>query len=108
MKLYDKVKQVLIMEPLARERKLRGRAIWFLLKQEDLRMQGEPLLTKEMFIDKWPAMQSINRLICKVQEDNIMLRGKDYGDKDRLEQERMLELGYQPGYNNDIKLHKKI
>jgi hypothetical protein len=105
---YDKVKRLLESEPLARERRNRGRAIWFLIRQEDSRIQSEELMTKNIFIDNWPTINSLNRLICKVQQDNESLRGKDYKDKDILEQEKILELGYEPGYYQNVKKLKKI
>ncbi len=98
MKLYKKVESLLEREPRARERVNRARAIWNILLELDPRLRGEELMTKEMFIDNWSTIQSLNRLICKVEEDNELLRGMDYKDKDRLEEEKMIELGYQPGH----------
>lgn len=38
----------------------------------------------------------------------VDLQGSDYKKKDQLEQEKEQELGYEVGYNEDIKLQKKL
>lgn len=45
----------------------------------------------------------------KVLEDNEGLRGKDYyAEKDRLEDEAQIEMGYTPGFDQDVKKLNKI
>lgn len=51
---------------------------------------------------------SLDRQWRKILAENPKLRGSDYGDKKDLEEEKMLELGYQPGIERDIKHIKKI
>lgn len=93
MTLKKKVLEFLQKYPSGRERKNRARAIWYLLGKDDL-------LSKEEFIkDAFSEIQSINRLILWHQQHNPELRGSDYNDKQKLEEETMLDLGYQPGHN---------
>ena len=50
---------------------------------------------------------SYDRIWRKVLRENKDLRGEDYGEEDGtkeiLEQEKMLEMGYSPNYQNDVK-----
>ena len=53
------------------------------------------VMRKEDFMMYFTEIMSINRLILWVQQHYPELRGKDYPDKDNLEQEKKLELGYE-------------
>lgn len=46
---------------------------------------------------------SIDRAWRKALQDNPSLRGQDYEEKEVLEQEKMVELGYTPGFDQDVK-----
>lgn len=50
-------------------------------------------------------IKSAEREWRKVLQENPHLRGSDYGDKDRLEAEKQIELGYYQGGNTT---HKRI
>ena len=94
MTLKKKVLEFLQKYPTGRERKNRARAIWYLLKADSLQ------LSKYEFLDfAFSEIQSINRLILWHQQYNPELRGSDYADKQKLEEETMLDLGYQPGHH---------
>ncbi len=46
---------------------------------------------------------SMDRAWRQILEHDETLRGNDYGEKTKLEQETQLELGYTPGFEADIK-----
>lgn len=41
---------------------------------------------------------SFDRAWRKALEEHPELQGKDYGEKERLEQQKQIELGYEPSY----------
>ena len=101
MTLQQQVKNLLETKIEARERKNRYRTIWYILFQN---IPEKEVITKEMFIDGMgKQVISTTRLICKLQKENVELRGTDYDDKEVLEQEKMLELGYNPGHAQQVK-----
>jgi hypothetical protein len=51
---------------------------------------------------------SYDRQWRKLLAENESLRGSDYGDKKVLEDEKMVELGYQPGIEQTNKLINKL
>lgn len=99
MKIKNEVKTLLKNQPLARERHYRARAVWAIL----FKRHGYDTINKQVFCELFAEIASIDRWIRKVQEEDETLRGDDYGDKKILEQEKMLELGYEVGYYNDMK-----
>lgn len=105
MTLYDKIKDYLEKEPRARERHLRDRAMVNLLLQKY--EFGEVGASKEMLVNFCHDFESYCRIWRQVTERNEHLRGLDYGSKDGtktiLEQDKMLELGYEPNYHRDVK-----
>jgi hypothetical protein len=92
--------------PPARERKNRYKTLWWMFEK----VYGNKIesLSKEFFIDHGKTFFTISRLICKVQKEDESLRGSDYDDKEQLEQEAQIELGYTPGYHQDIKKLKTL
>ena len=92
--LKKEVLEMLQTNPNSRERKNRARGVWWILQQH----YKFDVLDREVFIKLFPHIQSINRLIVWHQQHNTELRGTDYGDKQVLEEETILELGYQPGH----------
>lgn len=100
MTLQQKVKNYLEIEPRARERRNRARAVWNILEQNQSVSGG--VLLKLNFIDfVFREIISINRLINKVQQDHAYLRGEDYNDKKHLQQQAQTELGYEVGFYGD-------
>jgi hypothetical protein len=107
-KKLDIVQWYLDSEPKARERSNRAKAVWNLLAKEYGIVEGGTI-SKEFFIDGFfKDSQTFNRSINRIQQLNPHLRGSDYDDKERLEQEAQLEQGYTPGYNQDIKKLKTL
>jgi len=89
MKLSEKLHKYLEVQPLARERKNKGRAIGnLLIETYDLALSKESMeiLVRDIL--------SLDRSWRKILEDNPELRGSDYGDKDLLEAKKLEELGY--------------
>lgn len=99
MTLKQRVTNMLETNVTSRERKHRYRAVWFILNQ----MYHRDTIDKSSFIEMGPDIVSIIRLINLVQSQNENLQGSDYADKKKLVQEKQIELGYTPGYYNDIK-----
>ncbi len=105
MTLKEQVKELLVNQPLARERRNRARAVWKILEIRHACTE----IGKDKFLDPYfTEIQTINRLILNIQQYEPDLRGKDYADKKILEQEKMLELGYSPGHFQDVKKLSKI
>lgn len=99
MTIYDEIKNYLEKSPKARERKNKNRFIaWLLWK----RLQGVEV-TQEMLEKFVVDCSSYDRAWRQVLQLETHLRGTDYDDKKMLEQEKELELGYQPGIQKDIK-----
>lgn len=95
MTLKQEVLKMLESYEPSRERVNRARSVWYILSNRT----HKEILTKEDFLKHFKDIQSINRIILWHQQHNPNLRGKDYGDKDVLEQETMMDLGYEPGHN---------
>ncbi len=97
------VKKFLELHSELRSRKLRALAIWSILSQQN--WEGhEFTLNKDKFIQfGHTQIQSINRVINFIQRNYPDLRGSDYEDKKRLQQKVQVELGYNPGIDQQIK-----
>ena len=78
----------------SRERSNRARAVWYILTNRTCK----DTITKEDFLKHFSHITSINRIILWHQQYNPQLRGKDYDDKQVLEEEVKLDLGYQLGH----------
>lgn len=102
MTIYDTIKGHLEKRPLARERKKKNQFIAFLLnkKYESEMQTGITIdILERLIVDAG----SYDRAWRQVLQHEPTLRGTDYDDKTMLEQEKELELGYQPGIKKDIK-----
>ncbi len=92
MAIYDTLKEYLTEEPRARERANKNRAIGnIIIKNYKLEMD------KKVMSDIVGQILNADRAWRKVLEDNVELRGTDYGDKDELEIAKQKELGYNVG-----------
>lgn len=90
MKLSEKLQKYLEVQPLARERKSKNRAIGnLLIEQYDLTLSKESMeiLVRDIL--------SLDRSWRKILEENPELRGKDYSQKDECEHKKLKELGYE-------------
>lgn len=97
MKIKDRTSQCLEKFPESRERKNRARLVWWVLQQEESFKD----MGKEMFCKLFSKAETISRWARKIQAENVELRGKDYDDKELLEQEKQIEFGYEPGANQE-------
>ena len=87
-------------EPRARERSNKNRAIGNLCRDKFFPNSD---LNKSKMADMVGEILSMDRQWRKILEENPDLRGTDYKDKQILEENKMLELGYSPNYTSDIK-----
>jgi hypothetical protein len=92
MNLLDYLKK----EPKARERKNKNRAIGNVILEKYHTGQ----YSKEVMADIVGEVLTLDRQWRKILEENPDLRGADYDEKTILEQKKMLELGYEPGFSN--------
>lgn len=90
--IYERVHEFLQQNPRARERKYKDEAIVFMLK--GMYPYLETSTERIAFAQDYA---SYDRAWRKVLQDHEGLRGKDYGDKVVLEQEKILDLGYEVG-----------
>lgn len=105
MTYKEELKMKLIQHPTFRERRFRGKGLMILSlrhqKLEEVQLQGS--LTIENLIDLAGTYDSYRHEFDAVQRECPELRGEDYDDKTKVVQEKLLEFGYEPGYQNDIK-----
>ena len=104
MTLKQQIKHLLEINLEARERSNRYRVVWYILYQ---RYHNETI-DKKMFLEVGPEIESINRCIRQLQQYDESLRGKDYDEGKILSQEKQIELGYRPGFLQDIKKLKTL
>lgn len=97
--IYSQVKYLLENHPALRERRNRYKAIWELLHDK----YQKDMWGKETFLIVGPEILSITRIINKVQEEHKELRGSDYADGKILSQQTQVNLGYEPGYHQDMR-----
>lgn len=99
MTLKEQVRKMLEIFPQSRERKKRYEAIWHIIFDK----YHKDSIDKAMFLEVGPEILSITRLINQFQQFYPGLRGSDYDDKTMLVQKKQIELGYTPGYHQDVK-----
>ena len=92
--LKNLVKNYLETEPRFRERKNKTRGLVNLLIKRYPAIEGIP---KQILEDVCADFASMDRSWRQTLEHYPHLRGSDYGDKEVLEQEKQVELGYQIG-----------
>jgi len=104
------VKDKLEKFPIFRERSKRGIYLSKLaLRAIGLETKTEPLTLEEMteFAIKFATYERAWRDVL-ADKENAHLRGSDYDDKIRLEQEAQISLGYEPNYHQNRKELNKI
>lgn len=89
--VYDEVKSLLQREPRARERKNKDRGIRLLLLARFPELENVP---KDILVQAFREYSSYDRAWRKTTEENPELRGADYNEKFRLEENKKEELGY--------------
>lgn len=77
------------VQPLARERKFKNRAIAnYLIQSKKLE------IPKELLTEIIKDANSLDREWRKILEQNVLLRGSDYNEKDKLVDKKLKDLGY--------------
>lgn len=97
--LRASIEKYLEEEPKARERSNKDRAIVNTLLRDlkyfPIAVQVEKKeITRDLLVRLVQDYNSMDRAWRKVLEERPELRGTDYGDKDALEEDTMLNLGY--------------
>lgn len=92
--LEKQVKRYLKDTPPARERSNRYRALRHFIVKIYPELEK---VDKETLISVIDTAIATDRYIRKIQSEDKSLRGSDYGDKEVLEQEYQIELGYESG-----------
>lgn len=100
----EELKRYLEEEPRARERSQKDRGIVNVLLK---RYPDLASLDKTMLTEFVREHNNMDRSWRKILEENPSLRGSDYNEKTKLEQQKQIELGYEPGYNQDLQLGRK-
>lgn len=104
--LKQNVYEYLDEEPRFRERKNKDRGIGYLLYRKYPPLKDIKIdLLVEVLRDYTTMDRAWRYILDKERPD---LRGSDYGEKDKLEQEKMLELGYEVGDSIDKEVIKKV
>lgn len=107
MELIDYLKS----EPRARERKNKNRAIGNVILEKyssQFPLYGDTKEDKAKMADIVGEILSLDRKWRKILEENPDLRGTDYKDKEILEQNKMLELGFNPNHRQDVNKLKTL
>lgn len=111
MTIYEEMVHYLENNPKFRERKYRGTLLCNLaLKATGLGTkysQGEKLTTQEM-CDFAIKFDSYRHAWGDVTREVKELRGADYDEGERLAQEKQIEMGYSPGYYQNVKQLKRL
>lgn len=111
MKIKNLVRDYLEKQPLFRERKNKDRGIVNILISRHYKL-GEAIrtgvLSKEFVVEAMKEFSSMDRYWRQALDQEPELRGKDYNDRERLEQETELSLGYVPGHAADVKKLKEL
>ena len=106
MTLKTLVHDYLEKQPLFRERKNKDMGIVNILMRRHYKLDEAirtGVLSKGNVREIVQEYASMDRAWRQALEHDPTLRGADYGDKDRLEQEHELALGYRPGHEADVK-----
>lgn len=103
MNLKRTVEKYLESEPLARERRSKDRAIVNILLKIHPDF-NQRTVSKETLVEIFGNFASMDRYWRQLMEEREDLRGTDYETKEKVSQEKQIELGYTPNYHEDRKL----
>lgn len=95
MSKKDFLEKLIEENPKARERKYKDDAIVHVLVTRFYHSFEE--IDREKLIEFVKDHNTLDRSWRKILEERPELRGSDYNDKERLEQEKQIELGYESG-----------
>jgi hypothetical protein len=111
MTLQEEVMSYLQNNPKYRERKYRGHLLCNLaLRACNLgnKWSKKEQLSVQELCDFAVKFDSYRHAWGDVTRTCPELRGSDYDEGERLAQEKMMELGYEPGFNSNVRLIKNI
>lgn len=91
MSKYEEMKSLLEVQPAARERKQKARAVRHFLIKRYPELKEIPI---ERLMSILTEASNYDRAWRKVTEENITLRGTDYDKKRELMDRKKAELGY--------------
>jgi hypothetical protein len=106
---YDLIKERLENFPVFRERRFRYGFMVVMVYRElgfqevTLKDKKLPSLTFQQAEEFGVRFDSLRHAWGQVTAECKQLRGKDYEEKVRLEQEKQMEMGYEPGFEQDVK-----
>jgi hypothetical protein len=107
MTIFNIIKSKLENFPNFRERRFRAKYLTTLalreLRLENKFKEGIQLTVEEM-IDFARKYDSYRHEWDAVMREYPDLQGKDYKDKEKLEQEKQIEFGYEGGFNQKLKV----
>lgn len=103
MKICSQIKQKLEDSESFRERRFRAPFIVEMVLEKHGK-SGVMFIDKNFLQDFAEDYATYIRNWQLVLKENEDLRGEDYDDKDIVEQEKILELGFEVGYNEKIKI----
>ena len=107
MTIYAQIENLLENNEDARERRFRDQYLIDLILEKHGK-SGSMFVDVHFLKDFAKDFESYSREWRHVTRTREDLRGEDYGDKEVLEQGKILRLGYEVGYTEDLKLSKRI
>lgn len=96
--MKQEVLNYLKSEPRFRERSKKWRGIADLINKK-----YNLVIDRVKLADMLADGSSADRSWCDILKENEDLRGSDYLQKDILEEEKILQLGYSPNFKNNVK-----
>ena len=105
MTLYEEVKTKLEQHPIFRERSQRSIGLVKLALRKcglEGRHDRNEVISLSELADFAVTFDSYRHAWGDVTRENPELRGSDYWEKEKLEQEKKLSLGYEPSYYQNL------
>lgn len=107
MTLQQIIKEKLENFPSFRERRFRAKYLMKLALREmecEKKYYSGIQLSEEQMIEFATKYDSHRHEWDTVMRNNVHLQGQDYKDKDEYEQKKMVEFGYEGGFNQKLKI----
>lgn len=103
--MYEDTLNYLELEPRFRERMAKDRGIVNLLIK---RYPTLEIIDKKILVDMVKDYNSMDRYWRMILAERKDLRGSDYVTKEKVSEEYQINLGYNPGYEQDMKQLKML